>query len=146
LGKKEPVVAPRSIRASIAVTTLFALLASLTGCSDDKTVSAQTELAAALTRLPEGKLAAIDSGTINVTEAMVSPYKLALDSLQGRCSEPRDRLGDFAVVGVEELNKKAVSITILRFLEMMVDSIPPEVGRLRCAEIAASLVVLTDRP
>jgi hypothetical protein len=124
---------------SAALGALLAVLVQ--GCGEQQ----QNPEAARLTQLPEGKLAAIDSGTRNVTEAMVRPYAIALDSLQARCVEPRDRIGDFAVVGVEQLSAVGKKLSIGSFLEMMNGSIPEEAAKdqIKCSEIAAALVVLS---
>lgn len=108
----------------------------------------QPSQASEMTRLPEGKVAAIDSGTRNVSEAMVRPYRASLDSLQLRCTEPRERIGDIAFTGANLLrSQKSVHVSILRFLQMMEGSIPrvSSTERVKCAEIAAALVALTNR-
>ena len=108
----------------------------------------QPTQASEVTRLPEGKLAAIDSGTRSVSGAMVRPYTVSLDSLQLRCTETRERIGDFAFTGANLLrSQKSVHVSILRFLQMMEGSIPrvSSTERVKCAEIAAALVALTNR-
>jgi len=91
---------------------------------------------------PEGKLAAIDFGSLDVPPSFVELYAPVLVSLTEKCSESKARIGDFAVVGVESLKKKNVSMTILDFLKSMDGSIPGNMSddTIRCAEIAVVLV------
>lgn len=121
--------------ASVAISSM------LLGCGQQ----GESAEAARLLQTPEGKLAAIDTGTRNVSESMVQPYRSSLDNLQRQCMESRDRISDFSVVGVENLTKVGNRVTLLQFLNMMEGALPDELGttRLSCAEIAAALVVLS---
>jgi hypothetical protein len=118
------------------------IIAILAGCSDGTAGMEVTNSSP-----PEAKLAAIDLGTRRVPPDTIATYASVLDRLQGKCTEPRDRIGDFAVVGVDQLKEeKGMEVTIYRFLRMMDDSVPSSTDKLKCIEIAAALVTLTERP
>jgi len=124
------------------VTLAYALIIATVplGCGG----SQSDNRSAALMQLPEGKLAALDANSPNITESMVQPYRSVLDALQQKCSEARDRIGDFSVVGVGKLREKGTNMTIRDFLLMMGNTIPPNAppGSIKCAEIASAIVVL----
>jgi hypothetical protein len=71
-----------------------------------------------------------------------------LDGLDRKCKEDRTQIGAFAVKGVELLAEKKVTMTHLKFLESMNDSMPEgsETLNLSCAEIAALLATMIERP
>jgi len=137
--------------AAIIILVFVALMvAYFTGAfeSDNRTQEQKSQFVAnpLAPSTTEGKLAAIDLHSYDVPSRVVAQYATVLGHLQAKCSEPKARIGDFAVVGVESLKKKNVNRTILNFLKDMDGSIPdgtPD-GTIRCAEIAAVLVTLSD--
>jgi len=97
----------------------------------------------------EAKLAAIDEATTVVSVGLIRQYASLLNRLDPKCKEDRTLVGDIAAKGVELLREeKGVRTSILKFLQAMDDSIPEEGASLNlsCAEVAAALVVMIDRP
>ena len=136
-----------SIGSLIVVTLLVVFIYSLV-TSNDKPVrrAAPNQATVSKSSSPEAKLAAIDSGSASVPNSVVRNYADRLSSLEGKCHEPRERLADFAVVGVKALREgKGVNMSLLRFLSAMDGSMPPSMGSTRCQDIAASLVAMIDR-
>ena len=97
---------------------------------------------------PEAKLAALDAHSKTVQQGAIGEYARLLDGLDRKCKEDRERIGDIAVKGVQLLAKKKVAMTHRQFLQAMTDSMPKgsETLNLGCAEIAAFLVTMIDRP
>jgi hypothetical protein len=97
---------------------------------------------------PEAKLASIDAGSKVVQQSTVRQYARLLDDLDRKCKENRTQIGDFAAKGVELLAEKKVTMTYLKFLQSMNGSMPEgsEKLNLSCAEIAAMLVTMIERP
>jgi hypothetical protein len=95
----------------------------------------------------EAKLAAVDACSKVVQQTAVRRYERLLDDLDRKCKEGRTQIGDIAVKGVELLAKKRVTMTNLKFLQSMSDSMPEgsQSLNLSCAEIAAILVTMIDR-
>ena len=95
---------------------------------------------------PEAKLAAIDTQSPTVSQALVNVYATLLDRLDQKCPEDRSFIGDIAVKGVQLLeSEKDVKMTLLQFLAAMDKSIPAEAaGQVRCTEIAAALVTMIN--
>jgi hypothetical protein len=92
---------------------------------------------------PEYKLASIDAGfPLDVSDPVIDNYAHALDSLSQKCKESPTRLGDMAVVARDLLEKKDVSLSLLKVLQSVDKSIPEAAPRMPCADIFASLVVL----
>ena len=136
--------------AAIIILVFVALMvAYFTGAfeSDNRTQEQKSQFVAnpAAPSTTEGKLAAIDLHSYDVPSHVVTQYATVLGRLQAKCSEPKTRIGDFAVVGVKSLKKKNVNMTILQFLQNMDGSIPDEMpdDTMKCAEIAAVLVTLS---
>ena len=98
--------------------------------------------------VPEAKLAALDANSKTVQQSAIGEYARLLDGLDRKCKEDRERIGDIAVKGVQLLAKKKVAMTHRQFLQAMTDSMPKgsETLNLGCAEIAAFLVTMIDRP
>lgn len=96
----------------------------------------------------EAKLAAIDARSKVVQQPVVRRYARLLDDLDRKCKESRTQIGDIAVKGVELLAKKRVTMTNLKFMQSMSDSMPEgsQSLNLSCAEIGAILVTMIDRP
>lgn len=96
----------------------------------------------------EAKLAAIDARSKVVQQPVVRRYARLLDDLDRKCKESRTQIGDIAVKGVELLAQKRVTMTNLVFMQSMSGSMPEgsQSLNLSCAEIAAILVTMTDRP
>jgi hypothetical protein len=97
---------------------------------------------------PEAKLAALDAHSKTVQHSAIREYARLLDDLDRKCKEDRDRIGDVAVKGVQLLAEKNIAMTHKMFLQSMNDSMPKgsETRNLGCAEIAAFLVTMIDRP
>lgn len=97
--------------------------------------------------LPEAKLASIDSHSTEVPTGTVAGYARLLDDLDRKCKENRAQIGDIAAKGVQIFSEKRVTMTHLKFLQSMNDSMPEgsETLNLSCAEIAAMFVTMTDR-
>lgn len=97
---------------------------------------------------PEAKLAAIDTDNTEVPPSTVQEYKKLLDDLDQKCTENRAQIGDIAVKGVQLFSEKKITMTLLKFLESMNGSMPEgsQTLNLRCAEIAAMFITMTDRP
>jgi hypothetical protein len=97
---------------------------------------------------PDAKLAALDAQSKTVQQSAIREYGRLLDALDRRCRENRDRIGDVAVKGVQLLAEKRIAITHKKFLQLMNDSMPegPATQNLGCAEIAAFLVTMIERP
>jgi hypothetical protein len=142
LGNKGKTMARHIAKAVVALTYALLVVSLLSGCGRTDT----DKMESALTQLPEGKLAALDAGSLNINEAMVNPYRMLLDSLKRKCSEPRNRIGDFAVAGIRMLRDKGKVVTIRSFLMLMDNHIPQNVpaGTMKCAEIASAVVVLHE--
>jgi hypothetical protein len=100
------------------------------------------------TSAPEAKLAALDAHSKTVQQSAIREYARLLDDLDRKCKENRDRIGDVTVKGVQLLAEKNVAMTHKMFLQSMSDSMPKgsETLNLGCAEIAAFLVTMIDRP
>lgn len=111
------------------------------------TVSAQT-VTVTNSSSAEAKLASIDARSKVLQESTVRQYARLLDDLDRRCKENRTQIGDFAATGVELLAEKKVAMTHLKFLQSMNGAMPEgsEALELSCAEIAALLVTMIDRP
>lgn len=127
-------------------TAILILVALLTG---PLTVSFAQNVRVTDSSPPEAKLAAIDQGSTVVSRSRIRDYGRPLNRLDQKCKEPRERIADYAVKGVELLKeKKNVRMSILRFLQAMDESIPKgsESLDLSCAEITALLVTMIDRP
>jgi hypothetical protein len=125
----------RTIGVFVAVTFLAAAPAAQTVIVTDASV-------------PEAKLAALDAHSKTVQQGAIGEYARLLDGLDRKCKEDRERIGDIAVKGVQLLAKKKVAMTHRQFLQAMTDSMPKgsETLNLGCAEIAAFLVTMIDRP
>jgi uncharacterized protein (UPF0210 family) len=97
---------------------------------------------------PEAKLAALDAHSKTVQQSAIGEYARLLDGLDRKCKEDRHRIGDITVKGVQLLAEKKVAMTHKQFLQAMNDSMPKgsETLNLGCAEIAAFLVTMIDRP
>jgi hypothetical protein len=97
---------------------------------------------------PEAKLAALDAHSKTVHQSAIGEYARLLDGLDRKCKEDRDRIRDITVKGVQLLAEKKVAMTHKTFLQAMNDSMPEgsETRNLGCAEIAAFLVTMIDRP
>ena len=96
----------------------------------------------------EAKLAALDSGRMDVKQSTINNYTRLLNELGKKCKEERRLIGDYASKGVELLKEKNVSMNRLEFLEAMNQSIPENAKaklNVRCAEISALLVTITNR-
>jgi len=93
-------------------------------------------------------LAALDAHSKTVQQSAIREYARLLDDLDSKCRENRDRIGDVAVKGVQLLAEKNVAMTHKKFLQSMIASMPKgsETLDLGCAEIAAFLVTMIDRP
>lgn len=91
----------------------------------------------------EFKIAALD-GIIAAGNAdpVLAPYVAALDALEPKCTNDRTLLGDFAVTGRDLLADRGETITLLEFLHAIDESLPPGLGPIDCAEIAAAVVTL----
>lgn len=92
------------------------------------------------------RLAAIDAGTTAVPAETVARYDAAFDALAPECTEPPDRISDFAVTGVDMLREKGVRWTTFDFLVGMERAISPPLSPMSCAEVAAALVTLAAAP
>ena len=125
----------RTIGVFVAVTFLAAAPAAQTVIVTDASV-------------PEAKLAALDAHSKTVQQGAIGEYARLLYGLDRKCKEDRERTGDIAVKGVQLLAKKKVAMTHRQFLQAMTDSMPKgsETLNLGCAEIAAFLVTMIDRP
>jgi len=125
----------RTIGVFVAVTFLAAAPAAQTVIVTDASV-------------PEAKLAALDAHSKTVQQGAIGEYARLLDGLDRKCKEDRERIGDIAVKGVQLLAKKKVAMTHRQFLQAMTDSMPKgsETLNLGCAEIAAFLVTMIERP
>ena len=97
---------------------------------------------------PEARLAALDAHTKTVQQSAVSEYARLLDGLDRKCKEDRNAIGGITVKGVQLLAQKKVAMTHKQFLQALNDSMPKssETLNLGCAEIAAFLVTMIDRP
>jgi hypothetical protein len=97
---------------------------------------------------PEAKLAALDAHSKTVQQSAIGEYARLLDGLDRKCKEDRERIGNIAVKGVQLLAEKRVAMTHRQFLQAMKDSMPKgsDTLNLGCAEIAAFLVTMIDRP
>ena len=97
---------------------------------------------------PEAKLAALDAHSKTVQQSEIREYARLLDDLDRKCRENRQRIGDVAVKSVQLLAAKNVAMTHKKFLQAMIASTPKgsETLDLGCAEIAAFLVTMIDRP
>ena len=92
---------------------------------------------------PEYLLAAIDKGSLNVSDPEVAPYERVLDRLEPKCTENRELIGDMAVRSLELLaDEGVVSETTLTMMEAVDLSIPADLGEQPCADIYATLLVL----
>src|SRR5579859_6101687 len=77
----------------------------------------------------EYKLAVIQTGAyVDPNDPLVGQFATALDDLQSKCTEPRDRLGDFAVVTHTQMGLHGVNETQLSILEHVNASIPEDNG------------------
>lgn len=95
----------------------------------------------------EEKLRFLDSA--KGATSNVSAYARLLDSLDHKCKQSRSHIGDMAVLGQKTLKeRKNIDLKILRFLQLMDDSIPnvSEATDVNCAETAALLIQLVERP
>jgi hypothetical protein len=97
---------------------------------------------------PEAKLAALDAHSTTVQQSAIREYARLLDDLDRKCKENRDRIGEVVIKGVQLLAEKNVAMTHKQFLQSLNDSMPKgsETRNLGCAEIAAFLVTMIDRP
>lgn len=97
----------------------------------------------------EAKLVSIDRGSRTVPTNSVTYYGRLLNRLDRVCHEPRHRIGDIVVKSTQILkSEKGVTLSIKEMLEAMDKSLPDGSERLnlKCAEVAAILVVSIDRP
>ena len=110
--------------------------------TEDTTNRPAAQSASALPVSVAQKLAAIDNNGSRVSE-----YDALLDSLTGKCQESRIGVSDVAVRGTQVMmEEKNISISAMELLQAMDKSIPNDSTlNLKCAEIAASLIVMTDR-
>ena len=98
---------------------------------------------------PEALLAALDQGSMLVSQSLVQKYRRILDSIDPKCKETNKQIADFTVTGVRLLKEqKKIRMTNLKFLQAMDESLPEDAESLNlsCAEIAALLVTLIDQP
>lgn len=97
---------------------------------------------------PEAKLVSIDRQSTRVPTRLVRYYGRLLDRLDRKCTEPRTRISDMAVKGVQLLEEdKGVSMSNREMLEAMDESMPEGSAslNLQCSEIVALLVTMIDR-
>jgi hypothetical protein len=98
---------------------------------------------------PEAKLAAIDAQGRLVQQSTITKFSAALDDLDRKCTEDRTQIANMVVTSVKLLaDEKSVTMTHLKFMQSMNDSMPKGSERLNlsCAEIAAMLVTMINRP
>lgn len=91
---------------------------------------------------PEFLLAAIDKGSVSVSDAEVRPYEQVLDRLELKCTQSRSMIGDMAVRSVELLEEQGlVGETNLTMMEA-VDLAIPDGMEMDCAEIYAAIITI----
>lgn len=104
----------------------------------DSSPSRQPEVSEQLTVAE--KLVIIDSNSGREHE-----YNRLLDSLVPKCGESRIGVSDTAVRGTEVMKEQRnISMSALEFLAAMDGAIPSGVEGMKCTEIAAALITLTD--
>lgn len=134
------------------LSALTALVLLGTGCGDfaegvKEGVEAGSGASASASEskeTPEYMLASIDAGhPLESDDGTVDDYARALDSLEGKCSNARTRLGDMAVKGQELLSDKGVEESLLSILRNVRLSIPDSLpAGTECADIYAAYVLL----
>lgn len=92
---------------------------------------------------PEYKLASIDAGEpLSPDDPSIGAYARVLDRLDGKCQEPRSRIGDYAVTARRLLGEAGIEVTVLDALRGIDGSIPEDIPELKCDEITAAWVTL----
>jgi len=88
------------------------------------------------------QLASIDRGELVAADA-AGEYEAALNDLEGRCTEPRQRIGDMAVKAREMiLEKSGERVTTLFLLKGVAEALHEVSFRTSCAEVLAAVVTL----
>lgn len=92
---------------------------------------------------PEFLAAALDKGSMSVSDTEIAPYARALDRAESKCHETRMHITDMAVTSLELLAEESThSETLLSMLQALDQAIPPEAAPMSCAEVYALILVL----
>lgn len=90
------------------------------------------------------KVAALDAGGNVVSEGALQSYEQAFAQLDGKCSNGRSAVADLAQVAVKGLQEKGKRVSRLQFLQGLDASIPDEMPKADCKEVAAALWTLME--
>jgi len=97
-------------------------------------------------RVPEQQLASLDAGrAVAADDSSVGAFRIRLDSLERKCTDPRSRLADYAVVVQKDLRAAGQTVTLLQVLAGIDGSVPSGATGLNCAEVAAAFLTLTKQ-
>jgi hypothetical protein len=91
----------------------------------------------------EYKLASIEKGgLVAENDPLVGSFGAALNSLEPKCKDSRERIADMAVTTQKLLKEKGISLSLLRILQDVNRSIPSGFGAQPCADVFAAYVTL----
>jgi hypothetical protein len=92
---------------------------------------------------PEHQLATIERGrSIPANDPLVADFRVQLDQLQPKCTEPRERLADFTVVSHRLLKEAGIDESYLTTLSAVNLGLPTMAGPLACADLFAVYVTI----
>jgi hypothetical protein len=92
---------------------------------------------------PEYKLAVLQTGSyVAPDDDLVGQFGSALDVLGAECQEPRDRLGDIAVLIHDRMQARGIDESYLSILQNVGMAVPAEAQLpMRCTEVFAAYFV-----
>lgn len=90
------------------------------------------------------KVAALDARGNVVSESAFQSYEQVFARLDGKCSNGRSAVADLAQVAVKGLQEKGKRVSRLEFLQGLDASIPDEMPKGDCRELAAALWTLME--
>ena len=90
-----------------------------------------------------GKLAAIDAGTVNITENDILPYNVLLNKLEVKCGDTQNEIADTTVRAknlFKSTNEQEISnLSIMQ----MIDGAIPDGMIMNCNEVIAVIIALS---
>jgi len=126
----------------LSVSVLLALGVTV-ACGDDSGGGGGGGGNGASTESVEYKLAVVnEGGFVDTDDPLVGQFKSALDALEEKCTEGRQKIGDMAVAAQGLLEDKGIPLSLIRIMQDVNRSTPSGLGEQPCADIFAVYVTL----
>ena len=90
-------------------------------------------------------LASLDTGHTNPSQYLVEDFEDLLRNLKRKCpNESESNISDYIVTVRDKIIEKGINESLFQIGTAMDNSIPEEaIGTIKCAEVAATLIVMT---